>query len=236
VGKGLLHTISKQDLQALIDQSSSLAEVLRKLRYSLVGSSYGTLRSKLSEFEIDIEPLEERRLSKWRTSLAKAREGKTVDNAFVQNSKISRKTVRKKILRENLIEYSCAVCSISEWRGSTLSLQLDHINGVSNDHRLENLRFLCPNCHSQTETFAGRNKPKSSPHMKESCSSCQEPCSVGSNYCQSCWEQQRPTKIQWPEIDELEERVSSSSYVQVARELGVSDNAVRKRIAKFKTA
>lgn len=55
------------------------------------------------------------------------------------------------------MEYKCAICGISEWLGNPLSLQLDHINGISNDHRLENLRLVCPNCHSQTETFAGRN-------------------------------------------------------------------------------
>ena len=48
-------------------------------------------------------------------------------------------------------------CGISEWLGNPLALQLDHINGVNNDHRLTNLRFLCPNCHSQTDTYAGKN-------------------------------------------------------------------------------
>ena len=44
-----------------------------------------------------------------------------------------------------------------EWQGYTIALELDHINGINNDHRLENLRWLCPNCHATTKTFAGRN-------------------------------------------------------------------------------
>lgn len=63
----------------------------------------------------------------------------------------------KEIIRENnLLPLSCAECGINEWMGKTLSLHLDHINGINNDNRLENLRLLCPNCHSLTETYCGK--------------------------------------------------------------------------------
>jgi len=56
-----------------------------------------------------------------------------------------------------VLPFRCAECdNVGEWRGRPLTLQLDHVNGIYNDNRLENLRWLCPNCHSQTETFAGR--------------------------------------------------------------------------------
>jgi len=70
----------------------------------------------------------------------------------------TRASIRKIIIKENLIEYKCSECSIQAWNNKPLSLHLDHINGMNNDNRLENLRFLCPNCHSQTETYTGRNK------------------------------------------------------------------------------
>lgn len=57
------------------------------------------------------------------------------------------------------LEYKCAFCgNTGEWLGQKLTLQLDHINGKNNDYRIENLRFLCPNCHSITPTYAGKNK------------------------------------------------------------------------------
>lgn len=57
-----------------------------------------------------------------------------------------------------LLDESCSECGVGPvWNGTALTLQLDHINGVSTDHRLDNLRILCPNCHSQTETYCGRN-------------------------------------------------------------------------------
>ena len=65
------------------------------------------------------------------------------------------------IIKRNLLEYKCSCCGIGDtWNEKKLVLQLDHINGVNNDHRLENLRFVCPNCHSQTSTYKGKNKGK----------------------------------------------------------------------------
>ena len=61
--------------------------------------------------------------------------------------------------KEGLIKNQCVICKLGPiWRKKHLVMVLDHINGIRNDHRLENLRFLCPNCNSQTETFTGRNR------------------------------------------------------------------------------
>lgn len=65
--------------------------------------------------------------------------------------------VKQRLLRLGLKEDRCEVCGICQWRGAPLSLALHHVNGDGLDNRLENLQLLCPNCHSQTENFAGRN-------------------------------------------------------------------------------
>lgn len=75
-----------------------------------------------------------------------------------------RGTVKRVLLRAGILENRCEWCGLTSWRGKPLSIQIDHRNGIANDHRLENLRMLCPNCHSQTMTYGGRNqklKPQS---------------------------------------------------------------------------
>jgi len=77
---------------------------------------------------------------------------------FVENSEKRNTVIRRRILKENLIPYKCHECGCSdEWRGKRMPLILDHINGVNNDHRLDNLRFLCSNCDSIQLTYKGRN-------------------------------------------------------------------------------
>jgi 5-methylcytosine-specific restriction endonuclease McrA len=78
---------------------------------------------------------------------------------FCENSKYPRHKLKERIIKENLIEYSCSICGNNgNWNEKKLPLHIDHQNGKNNDNRLENLRFLCPNCHSQTDTYSGKNK------------------------------------------------------------------------------
>src|ERR1700678_1286354 len=75
--------------------------------------------------------------------------------------------VKVRLIRAALLENRCGECGLSEWRGKPLSAHIDHIthidhiNGIKTDNRLEKLRMLCPNCHSQTETYGGRNLTRS---------------------------------------------------------------------------
>lgn len=69
-----------------------------------------------------------------------------------------RNTVKRHLLEAGILKNVCEECGLREWNGRTLVMQLDHRNGVRDDNRLDNLRMLCPNCHSQTETYGARNK------------------------------------------------------------------------------
>lgn len=81
------------------------------------------------------------------------------DEVFRKNSPFASGSIRSRYKRLNT-DYHCQVCKLSEWNGTTITLQIDHINGDNSDNSLENLRWICPNCHSQTDTYAGRNVGK----------------------------------------------------------------------------
>ena len=68
--------------------------------------------------------------------------------------------LRVRLIKEGIKEEKCEVCSIEDWNGEKVSFELDHIDGNSNNHLLENLRVICPNCHSQTKTYRGKNNLK----------------------------------------------------------------------------
>lgn len=65
--------------------------------------------------------------------------------------------LKNRLLKEKIIENKCSICNIEEWNGKKLNMELDHIDGKRTNHKLENLRMLCPNCHSQTDTYRAKN-------------------------------------------------------------------------------
>ena len=81
----------------------------------------------------------------------------TFETVFCEASNAKRGYVRSLLIRLQSRGNKCEICNIEEWNGSSITFELDHINGIRDDNRLENLRFLCPNCHSQTDTFRNKN-------------------------------------------------------------------------------
>ncbi|MBV9864030.1 MAG: HNH endonuclease [Abitibacteriaceae bacterium] len=148
---------------------------------------------------------------------------------LVENSEyVSTNHLKRRLIREGLLENRCAICQYQEWLGKPLTLHLDHVNGISKDNRLENLRLLCPNCHSQTETYCGRNMQRAL--VVNHCLDCN--CRVSKRVlrCKACANRRRGQKIKWPPVNELAVMVKASSYLAVARQLQVSDNAIRKHL------
>ena len=146
--------ISDKEFIELIKNSTNIKEVLFKLGYTTVGNSWGYSQIKERMLMLNLTPYD----FKGKSELAKSQNKKVKTEDLFNNKKHPRVVIRRRIIKENLIPYKCAICGIDSWNGKRLSLELDHINGINNDNRLENLRFLCPNCHSQTVTYGARNK------------------------------------------------------------------------------
>lgn len=140
-------------LSSIVADSKSKSEVLRKLGLGTVGSNYATLNKYIIKYGLDVSHFD----PYW-SNISKIATPYPDDVVFIDNSTVQRSVVRKKIIQRELLPYKCAQCGITDiWNGKLLVLQLEHKNGRANDHRLVNLEFLCPNCHSQTDTYAGKN-------------------------------------------------------------------------------
>ena len=85
---------------------------------------------------------------------------RNIDNVFINNSTADQKTLRRWFLNGGYVEYKCSICNLKQWNEKPISLILDHINGNNKDNRLENLRWVCPNCNSQLDTTGARNIKK----------------------------------------------------------------------------
>lgn len=151
-----LQKYTKEWLAELCASSRSYNEVLKKAGRALSGGNASHLKKKIQEFDIDTSHFTGQG---WARGTHQAGRYKyQITNTFTENSLVQRNVIRRYVLDFNLIPYQCAECgNTGIWRGKTMALELDHINGINNDHRLENLRWLCPNCHAITDTYAGKN-------------------------------------------------------------------------------
>ena len=151
--------VSKQELEFIVAKAESISDILVHFGLINKGHNYRTLKKRLIEDSIPFDHI------KLGPHSNKGRKFETenkipLSEILVENSSYTnRSRLKIRLFAARLLKNQCYICrQLPEWNGKPLSLQLDHINGISNDHRIENLRILCPHCHSQTDNFAGRNK------------------------------------------------------------------------------
>ena len=153
------YEVAAEEFQRIIENSNSYAECCRKIGYSDKGRhGPDQIKKRCVELCINTDHFS------MTAAAHKTSQKYSLDEILVENSQyknIARLKIR--LINEGKLEYTCAICGNNGfWNNQPLTLTLDHINGKHLDHRIENLRFLCPNCHSQTETFSGKNKTTTS--------------------------------------------------------------------------
>ncbi len=189
--------------------------------------------------------------SKLHKTKMKERTTRTVENSLVENSTLARSHLRGLLIRNGLFTNQCSCCGITEWQGKPITIEVDHINGISDDNRIENLRLLCPNCHSQTETFKTGNIDKLKPRAnikKQSysavdmseCAHCGKEFikhTSQSKFCSIECSNKSKHDNKWDEMDLINlVDVQNISFRQISIQMGVSLNAVRRQYLKRKAA
>jgi HNH endonuclease len=269
---GRTRSWSDEDLILAHKNARSISAILRQLVLQPTGGNYEFIYSHMERLGLDRpDPRDAQAWSKGQVLGSKH----PIEYYLVSGRRCGSDHLRRRILKEGLKPHKCESCGLTEWMGKRIPLELDHIDGDRANNLWANLRLLCPNCHSQTDTYRGKNirgrsrtglcgrlksdvegfalHAGSIPVALTRCIICNEGiaswlywhtrCSTcidcgkpnTSLRCKSCaGHVKSPPKITWPPIPELLDRLDKSNYTRLARELGVSDNSIRKHIQNYR--
>lgn len=221
----LIDEYSIEELSSIVKNSQTYREVLRKLGYSTEsGNNNRTLKNRLLKYNISTEHFinENHRVIR------------NPKNIFIENSTASQKTLRDWYLKGSYTEYKCSICGQEPfWNGKEMTLILDHINGYNKDNRLENLRWVCPNCNIQLDTTNGKNRKTLK--KKHYCIDCGKEIGQSSLRCYSCDGKRRSVPLEKMPItrEELKQLIRTKPFTQIGIQFQISDNGIRKWCDKF---
>jgi hypothetical protein len=228
---------SEEELREVVSAAMSLSDVLRGLGLRPGGGNHRSLRKLLLHYGIPTDHFD----PDWARKTSRRAGRIPLDEVMVENSTYGRGHLKRRLFEEGLKHRACELCGQGEqWHGKHMSLILDHINGVPDDNRLENLRVVCPNCAATFETHCGRKNRAPFPSLD--CRHCgrefvpryesQRYCSRACGQRSSGRREPKPEtrKVPRPSYGQLVHELRTMTWRAVGRKYGVSDNAVRKWI------
>lgn len=233
-------TYSELQARDAVLVSRSYAETLRTLGMCATGGGSRVLKKRISIWGISTDHFDPDAARN--AGLKQA--PKRLEELLVEGSAGSRGNLKRRLFAKGVKSRVCEMCGQDEiWRGRKMSLILDHVNGVSTDNRLANLRIVCPNCAATLETHCGRKlRVADRQRLCKRCGKSYEPYARLQQYCSRECGQRWPRtgkpvhvtrRVERPPHDQLRREIAESGYSAVGRRYGVSDNAIRKWIRSY---
>lgn len=226
-----------EQIKNIIKISINKTDVLNKLGLKNNGGNFNTLSRFISNNSIDISHFDYKKSTKSNTiSSAKLK----ISEILVKNSTYSNtSSLKRRLYKEGLKFKICELCGQDEnWKGNKMSLIIDHINGHSDDNRIENLRIVCPNCNATLDTHCRGHRINNGINRHDICD-CGEPKKKSSKMCKKCYfingrvkkentKAIRQRKITRPSYAQLIQEIETLGYVGTGKLYNVSDNSIRK--------
>jgi hypothetical protein len=211
----------RDHLLDLIKKSINHTEVLIKMNLIPHGSNFKTLNKYIKKYDINVSHFDSYYKNEKKGYVEKSK----LSDILVENSTFDRSTLKRRLYEDGLKQRVCEMCGQDEiWHGKCMSLIIDHINGVSDDNRIENLRIICPNCAATLSTHAGRNIKSKKPKCD-----CGNVITYKSKKCRVC-HTRSTRKVERPPIAQLKIEVSESNYTVVGKKYGVNRSTIRRWI------
>ena len=224
----ILSKFTKDEIEKMLNNADSFKDFLEKIGCkSFQSHVYRRIQKELKELNINYS---KENFNYNNRVIARKKTAKSNDETFIVGEKF-RTRIKVRIIDDKLIPYICDFCkNEGSWNNKKLILSLDHINGINTDNRLENLRFLCPNCHSQTDTFCGKNF-KEKEKKKYYCECGVQITRISKN-CKKCYDiKQR--RVERPDYESLIKDIKELGYKKTGIKLNVKDGTLRKWIIYY---
>lgn len=224
---------TKEEIEIAVKNSRMYSEIFSNLGVKLNGGSYPWIKNLIKEYGITTDHfLTDEERYKIKGEQLRKYQILSYDEPLPNGCRLKSAKL-KDYMTHHGVEYCCNVCELSVWMDKPITLDVDHVNSNPHDNRLENLQFICPNCH-RIKTSNERKDDKCGNH----CEDCGDTINKKSIKCKSCFMKnlnsvEKINKITWPTNEKLIKMVWEKPTSQISKELGVSDKAVEKRILKI---